>query len=122
MPILKADISTVQIDEEFTLPFIDGLSRPSCWWRLLDAIVDEVSIRGKSELIYNGAGILLRSIPVDSGNRLPELLLRLLPLQSVGVSIYASCLLEGWDAATHPGGAACQLVIGGPNWPVEGML
>lgn len=60
--------------------------------------------------------------PIHGRDRLSELLLCFLLLDAVDVVVDASGLLEGRDAAAHPGGAMGQLVVRGKDGPVHGIL
>lgn len=59
------------------------------------------------------------NLRINSRDSLAELVLGLLPPQPVHVAVDAAGLLEGRDAAAHPGGAAGQLVVRREDGPVE---
>lgn len=87
----------------------------------LDAVVDQVSgacVSDRSKRGAWGKG----SLPVDCRNFVCELAVEgVLGLHVLDVSVDAARLLEGWDPTAHPGGAACEFVVGGHDGPVEGQ-
>lgn len=59
MPVLESNIGPIQVEEEVTLSFLGQLSRTSCWWRLLDTVVDEVTGGNTLANVCNGTRISL---------------------------------------------------------------
>lgn len=62
------------------------------------------------------------NVPIDCRNRFAKMLFSLLQLQPINMAVNTSRFFDGGNPASHPACATSQLVIGGKNRPIQGIL
>jgi hypothetical protein len=77
------------------------------WWRLINAVVDQMTII-VSRTVYKK---LSRNLPVDCRDCVTQGLLDVQSIQRINIAVDAARLLHGRDAATHPLCAADKFVV-----------
>jgi len=64
----------------------------------------------------------VNGLPIDSRNRLPQMLFGLLDFQATHMTIDAPSFLESWDSPTHPTCTSGQLIVRSKNRPVQSIF
>ena len=118
MPVGEAGVAALQVRKEFLeirtrLGMGSWSATGAGWGRLLDAVVQEMSVSGQREGTCTVGGASF--VPVHSGDGPRENLWRLL---LVYIVVDAADLVVGGKPAAHPARTGLQLVVRGAHRPM----